>query len=254
MKKHGDDYRILLRFDTVHSNGSDRLIKPIGEDKKLRFYVSKEDLFEVINEIHVSSGHGGRNRTKYDANEKYANITKEAIMVYLPLCAVCQKKSSNKRKGLVSKPIVEKKFNSRAQLDLIDMQSQEYNGYRFIFNYQDHLTKFVSLRPLKTKTAEEVAFNLLKVYTIFGAPAILHHDNGREFVNKVLVELHNMWDDIKIVRRKPRHSQSQGSVERANRDVEEMLSAWMQEKNSRDWPNGLDIVQFRKNNTFHSGE
>ncbi|XP_043476291.1 KRAB-A domain-containing protein 2-like [Leptopilina heterotoma] len=62
-----------------------------------------------------------------------------------------------------------------------------------------------------------------------------------------------MWSEVKIVHGKPRHSQSQGSVERANRDIEEILSAWMEENNSKDWPNALDIVQFRKNRSLHSG-
>ncbi|XP_022907046.2 KRAB-A domain-containing protein 2-like [Onthophagus taurus] len=105
--------------------------------------------------------------------------------------------------------------------------------------YQDHLTKFVLLKALKTKRAEEVAYYLFDIYTTFGAPVILHSDNGREFVNSVLTELHAMWNDIKVVHGKPRHSQSQGSVERANRDIEEMLATWMAENNSNDWPSGL---------------
>ncbi|XP_022180171.1 SCAN domain-containing protein 3-like [Myzus persicae] len=133
------------------------------------------------------------------------------------------------------------------------MQSQSINNYRFIMNYQDHLTKFVILKPLKTKRAEEIAYNLMEIYTTFGAPAILHSDNGREFVNSVINELHTMWGDVKIVHGKPRHSQSQGSIERANRDVEDMLATWMAETNSTDWPSGLKFIQFRKNRAFHSG-
>ncbi len=43
-------------------------------------------------------------------------------------------------------------------------------------NYQDHFTKFVHLRPLKSKTAAEVAWNLLDIFLTFGAPAILQSD------------------------------------------------------------------------------
>lgn len=100
------------------------------------------------------------------------------------------KKSSTPKGGLVSRPILHSNFNSRDQVDLIDMQSQSYNDYRFIMVYQDHLTKFVSLKPLKTERAEEIAFHILDIYTTFGAPLILHSDNGREFVNSLLVELH----------------------------------------------------------------
>jgi len=100
---------------------------------------------------------------------------------------------------LVSKPIVHTAFNSRAQIDLIDMQSQCYNDYRFILNYQHHLTKFVLLRPLKSKRSEENAINLLDIYTTFGAPSILHSDNGREFVNSIITNLNEMWSGVKIV-------------------------------------------------------
>ena len=68
---------------------------------------------------------------------------------------------------------------------MISMQSQRDGEYRFILNYQDHLTKFVCLRPLKTKTAEEVAYHLVDIFCDKGAPHILQSDNGREFCNEV---------------------------------------------------------------------
>nr|CAH7739411.1 unnamed protein product [Callosobruchus chinensis] len=73
-------------------------------------------------------------------------------------------------------------MNSRCQVDLID-----------------HLTKFVQLRPLISKKADEVAKHLIEIFCIFGAPSILQSDNGREFVNAVINELKTMWPDLKIV-------------------------------------------------------
>jgi hypothetical protein len=128
------------------------------------------------------------------------------------------------KKGLVVKPIISSEMNSRCQVDLIDMQAQPDENNRFILVYQDHLTKYVLLKPLTHKRAEEVAYILLDIFTIFGAPCILQSDNGREFVNKVIEELCSTWEELKIVHGKPRHSQSQGSVERANQDVENMLA------------------------------
>jgi len=78
------------------------------------------------------------------------------------------------------------------------------------------LTKSVILRPLKHQSPEAVTNVLLDILTHFGALTILQSDNGREFVNKIISELFTMWKDLKIVHGKPRHSQSQGSVKRAN--------------------------------------
>ena len=129
--------------------------------------------------------------------------------------------------GLVVRPILSHYMNSRWQVDLIDMQSEPDGYYRFIMNYQDHLTKFTILRPLKSKTAEEVTYRLMDIFCMFGAPFILQSDNGLEFSIRIIQNLADMWPGMKLVHGKSRHSQSQGSVERSNQDIQDMLVAWM---------------------------
>lgn len=133
------------------------------------------------------------------------------------------------------------------------MQSQADGEYRFIMVYQDHVTKFVQIRTLKTKRAEEVAIPIIDIFCIFCAPMILQSDNGREFVNQIINDLKCMWNNLKIVHGKPRYSQSQGSVERPNQDIQNILATWMQTNNSKSWSEGLRFVQLMKNRTFHSG-
>jgi len=52
---------------------------------------------------------------------------------------------------------------------------------------------------------------------------------------------------------KPRHSQSQGSVERSNKDVRDMLIAWMSDNNTKTWSEGLRFIQSKKHRAVHSG-
>lgn len=217
------------------------------------FFVAVEELFDMIHATHTM-GHLGRNRMMYELKKHYKNITYEAVNIYLKLCRICTEKKANKQKGRVVKPIVEKTFNDRCQVDLIDMQSCPDGDWRFIFVYQDHLTKFVQIKPLKTKRAEEVAAALADVFHTFGAPCILQSDNGREFSNTVIETLMAQWPHVRIVHGAPRHSQSQGSVERANRDIKQMLATWVatQEQGERRWSAGLSTVQFNYNAAFHS--
>ena len=126
------------------------------------------------------------------------------------------------------KPVIFSEMNFRAQVELIDMQSQPDGDLKWVLVYQDHLTKFVQLRPVTSKRAPEIAYQLPDIFSIFGAPSILQIDNGREFVNSVITELSAMWDGLKIVHGKPRHSQSQRSVERVYRNIEDMLMTWLQ--------------------------
>ena len=181
-----------------------------------------------------------------------ANVTKETIQLYVDMCETCALKKRKVRKSLMVKPIISNPMNSRCQVDLIDLQTPG-GDYKFILNYQDHLTKFVVLRPLKSKRAAEVAYHVLDIFCLFGSPHILQSDNGREFANEIVKELVDMWPECKLVHGKPRHFQSQGSVERANKDVEDIMACWMRNNDTSKWSKGLRFIQYRKNSRLHSG-
>ena len=147
-----------------------------------------------------------------EVQKKYKNITQEHISLHLTICTSCLKKSSVQKKGVVVKPMVFRDMNSRGQVDLIDMQNQADGEFKWILVYQDHLTMFVQLHATKSKRAADVAYHLLNIFCIFGAPAILQSDNGREFASSIITEL--AATELAITELgKPRHSQSQGSVE-----------------------------------------
>lgn len=133
------------------------------------------------------------------------------------------------------------------------MQSEKDGDFRFILTYQDHLTKFVTLRPLKTKTAEEVAHTLVDIFCDKGAPTLLQSDNGKEFCNKVLAEVLALWPNCRMIHGKPRHSQTQGSVERVNRVVREMLACWKHDNKTDKWSEGLRFIQWQINSRVNSG-
>ncbi|XP_055947020.1 KRAB-A domain-containing protein 2-like [Argiope bruennichi] len=255
-KKVPRDYWLLQHYDVLEVQGVEKLIVPVtNATSDVMFYCSSDSLFDILHETHLSIGHGGRDRMIKELNLRYKNITQNDIKVFLNFCESCQQKRKAGRKNVVVKPMIFSHMNSRCQVYLIDFQSQPDGNYKFILVYQDHLTKFVVLRPLQTKRAEEIAGQLLDISPMFGAPCILQSDNGREFCNKLIDDLKVIWPEFKIVHGKPRHSQSQGqgSVERANQDIENMLTTWMQDNQSTSWSNGLKFIQFMKNRAFHFG-
>jgi hypothetical protein len=65
--------------------------------------------------------------------------------------------------------------------------------------------------------------------------------------SQVISEISAQWQQCKLVHGKPRHSQSQGSVERANRDVEDKLACWLRDNKPKTWSIGLPYIQFQKN-------
>ena len=173
---------------------------------------------------------------------------------YKGLCEECAKKAKRpKQSGVVVRPILVHEYGSRGQVDLVDMQSMVYQGCKWIMVYQDNLTKLCLLKPLQSKRAAEVAMQLMDIFLLLGASVILQSDNGTEFTASVIEELKLLWPDLLLVHGKPRHPQSQGSVERLNCDIKDMLVAWLAHNQSEAWPSGLKFVQFQKNSSFHSG-
>ena len=71
--------------------------------------------------------------------------------------------------------------------------------------YQDHLTKFVLIRPLTSKRAAEVAYQLMDIFLLFGVPHILRSDNSSEFTAQIISDLKELWPELVIVHGKPRH-------------------------------------------------
>ncbi|XP_068238613.1 KRAB-A domain-containing protein 2-like [Palaemon carinicauda] len=138
-------------------------------------------------------------------------------------------------KGVVVRPTLTKEFLSRGPVVLIEMQSMPSgSNKKWIMVYQDHLMKFCILRDLTSKRVGEIAFHLLDVFILFGTPFILQSANGSELTSQVITELKEVWPKLTLVCGKPRHPQSQGSVELANGDIKDMLVAWMADNNSQD--------------------
>ncbi|XP_068233399.1 KRAB-A domain-containing protein 2-like [Palaemon carinicauda] len=102
--------------------------------------------------------------------------------------------------------------------------------------YQCHLTKFVILRPLTSKRAAEVAFHLLDIFLLTGAPCILQSDNGSEFTAQVVQELKDLWAQWYGRTQKSKTSWLLGSL-----------------TTPPGWFLGLCFVQNQKKPSYHSG-
>lgn len=187
--KKSRHYWLLQHYDIVKVDNIEKLIVPIKDEGPVKYYCYAENFFDILFETHLTIGHGGRDRMRKEINRKYKNITVEDIQIFLNLCEPCQQNRQGVRKGVVVKPMISRDMNSRCQVDLIDLQSQPDGDFKFVFVYQDHLTKFVVLRPLKCKEAETVVSEIISVFLLFGAPCILQSDNGREFRNKIVDKL-----------------------------------------------------------------
>ena len=123
--KSHHNYYILNMYEVLQCGDVEKHIKKrkSPEDRPV-YFATIEDTYDIITKAHIATGHGGRDQMLKHLGQKYANITTYAVELFKSYCLVYQEKRKRPMtKGVVVKPILSKKFNSRSQVDLVDMQS-----------------------------------------------------------------------------------------------------------------------------------
>ena len=109
----------------------------------------------------------------------------------------------------------------------------------------DVCTRFVFLRPIKTKEASVIATELFKLFSDIGPPKIIQSDNGTEFSNSLLSSVLAI---LKTEHRlsTPYHPRGNGVAERTVRSVKDLLPKVLNGK-ILDWDVHLPAVQLSLN-------
>ena len=121
-------------------------------------------------------------------------------------------------------------------------------GSRHILVVMDHFTKWCEAIPTKDQKASTVAPILVnRIFSRFGPPAVLHSDPGANFESNLM---HHICDVMGITKTRTTayHPSGDGQVERQNRTLQGMLSAFVS-KNTDDWDLWLDPVTFAYNSS-----
>jgi hypothetical protein len=86
-------------------------------------------------------------------------------------------------------------MNVRAHIDLIDYQSMPDGLFQYVLVYKDHGIKFCQLQPLRKRTHNAVAVELINIFCIFGPRSILQANSGKEFSHGAGKSRHVVLDD-----------------------------------------------------------
>lgn len=233
----------------------------IQTDKKtgtVRVCVPIESIEKTIWFKHYGEkGHlRGIDKTWYAVRQHYRGIPRAFLLEYKKHCRHCQLDQRRQQDARI-KPINVNLVWERHQGDLIDMRkfqcTHEGKTWRWIFHLRDHFSRWSFLLPLEQKTAQGVLDALNSIYNVWGPPLIFQSDNGKEFTAEALSSaLKARWPKLQILNGRARHPQSQGSVERANAVVEELLRTLKRENASVIWadPAILASIAWAMNTTY----
>ena len=115
----------------------------------------------------------------------------------------------------------------------------------------DYFTKYTDAFPLRRHTAKNVADTLVNRWIVYhGVPKAVHSDQGTEFESSLFRHVVRLLGAKKI-RTTPYRPQSDGQVERFNRTLLNMLSAFVSDR-ANDWDLHLPYVLMAYRTSVHS--
>ena len=121
---------------------------------------------------------------------------------------------------------------------------------RYLMVIGDYFTKWTEAIPLKNLEAKTVARALIDNFiSRFGVPLFIHTDQGASFESKLFQEICQILG-IKKTRTTKARPQSDGMIERMNRTIVNMFSAFVSEY-QRDWDQYVPLVMMAYMSSVH---
>ena len=126
-------------------------------------------------------------------------------------------------------------------MDILGPLPVTNRGNKFIMVVSDYFTRWAEAYALPNQEASTVARALLEGWICrFGAPEIVHSDQGRNFEAKLFAEMCHMLG-IEKTRTTAYHPQSDGLVEHLNRTILMLLSIRV-EDDQESWDEHLQEI------------
>ncbi|CAL9691335.1 unnamed protein product [Knipowitschia caucasica] len=129
----------------------------------------------------------------------------------------------------------------RVAVDIMGPFPRSDQGNRYVLAAMDYFTKWPEAFAIPDQEAVTVADTLVEgMFSRFGAPEVIHSDQGRNFESAVFSAMCQRMGAQKT-RTTPLHPQSDGLVERFNRTLAKQL-AIITAEHQRDWDMHLPLV------------
>lgn len=193
----------------------------------------------VYKELHENMGHLGVERVMNLIRERFywAHMQRDVEHYITKVCRCLKNKRPNKPTRAPLKNIVTTYPFELVSVDFLHLERCK-GGYEYILVVMDHFTRFAQAYPCRNKAAHTAAGKIFGDFALkFGFPTRLHHDQGKEFQNKLFAKLQE-YSGVEGSRTTPYHPQGNGQVERFNRTLLSMLRN-LPEAAKADWKSSL---------------
>lgn len=218
------------------------MTKPLTEEQKAllhriyydnKMFFGRDRLFTYISSTYPDSGISRRKIANWLKTQEVAQLYKQT------------KTTRDIQPTILSGPY------KQIAIDLADMQSNEYNGYKYILTAVDLFSKYAWARPLKNKTEKEVTKAMKDILESIGHHvSSIRSDNGSEFIANSFKKLLKDYE-IKQVLSDAGKPQSNGGIERFNGTLKRLIRMTITHSDDHNWPDYLDDLIENYNVTKH---
>lgn len=237
--------------DYVLENG---LVFRRGVKGQMQLYVPQELEDNVMRLVHEKYGHVGIEKCVNQIQKHYwFPKMREKLNYFIRNCLKCIYYSPSARKNERSLYNIPKKpepFDT-IHIDHFGPLPSINSKRKHILVVVDGFTKFVKLYAVNAPGTKEAICALRKYFENYSRPRRIVSDRGTCFTSNEFANfmLENNIHHVKVSVASP---QSNGQVERINRDLKAMLAKLTEPIGHADWVRKLSEVEFAMNNTVHS--
>ena len=199
-----------------------------------------------------ASGHLGIKKTVSKIRQAYYwPGLQNDVRSYIGGCEKCAKRKNPIPTRVAPMQVVRSGYPmERIAMDILGELPVTENGNKYILVISDYFTKWTESFAMPNMEARTCAKILVQeVVSRFGVPTKIHSDQGRQFESNLFAEMCDLLQ-IEKTRTTAYHPQSDGMVERFNRTLCAMLSAFV-EDNHRNWDTLLPYVMMAYRCTEH---
>lgn len=248
------EHRILLNnYDKLHVEDHSlyRTVTDVtsGSTRKQLLIPSGYRKF-ILQKVHNEMGHQGRDRTISLLRDRFFwyGMTKD-VENWITNCDRCIRRKTPTSQRV---PMVSIETTQPLELVCMDFLGLETSkgGQQYILVIMDHFTKYAVAVPTKNTTAHTTAEAFMKNFVVhYGFPKTIHTDQGANFEGRLMKELCKMAG-VRKSRTTPYHPQGNGSCERFNRTLLNMLGT-LNPDQKRDWKAHVSAMVHAYNCTRH---
>ena len=230
----------------------------IGESERERLCVPSALRGVLLKEIHASAlgGHLGADKCYHTLRRHfYFPGMHSKVQRFVAECASCQRSKSRTWGSKGTPPVMPSIAPwpwHTVSIDFTCGLPKTHRGYNTILVVQDALSKRIRLIPCRdTANAHQTAHMFFQnVVRNHGMPLRVLSDNGPQFIAKFWRTLLSRCGSSTVFA-PPYHPESNGSVERVNKVIVEMLRAFTNAQGTN-WCDAIYACEFAYNSTVHS--